>query len=64
MYKHLKICIIGDGLHSKRIQKILKSIVDKKLAIIASFLVGPISGALNGLVDKIPTPELEGSKYK
>ena len=46
------------------VQKILKSIVDKKLAIIASFLIGPISGALNGLVDKIPTPELEGSKYK
>ena len=46
------------------IRKILKSITDKKLAIIASFLVGPISGALNGLVNKIPTPELEGSKYK
>jgi len=46
------------------VQKILKSIVDKKLAIIASFLVGPISGAINGLVNKIPTPEIEGSKYK
>lgn len=46
------------------VQKILKSIVNKKLAIIASFLIGPISGAINGLVNKIPTPELEGSKYK
>lgn len=26
MYKHLKVCIIGDGFHSKRIQKILKEI--------------------------------------
>ena len=25
MTKHLKVCIIGDGFHSKRIQKILKS---------------------------------------
>ena len=24
MYKNLKVCIIGDGNHSKRIQKILK----------------------------------------
>ena len=46
------------------IRKILKSIVDKKLAIIASFLVGPISGAIEGLINKIPTPEIEGSKYK
>jgi len=51
-------------LISRVIQKILKSIVDKKIAIIASFLVGPVSGALSGLVNKIPTPEIEGSKYK
>ena len=24
MFKYLKICIIGDGFHSKHIQKILK----------------------------------------
>ena len=24
MYKHLKVCIIGNGFHSKRIQKILR----------------------------------------
>ena len=46
------------------IRELLKSIVEKKLAIIASFLVGPISGALSGAVNKIPTPEIEGSKYK
>lgn len=46
------------------VRKILKSIANKKLAIIASFLVGPVSGAINGLVNKIPTPEIEGSKYK
>jgi len=46
------------------IRELLKSIVNKKLAIIASFLVGPISGALSGAVNKIPTPEIEGSKYK
>ena len=25
MHKHLKVCIIGNGFHSKRIQKILRS---------------------------------------
>ena len=24
MHKHLKVCVIGDGIHSKRIQRILK----------------------------------------
>tara|TARA_R110000868_G_scaffold15938_12_gene72171 strand:- start:3344 stop:4873 length:1530 start_codon:yes stop_codon:yes gene_type:complete len=51
-------------LIAKVIKKIIKSIVDKKLAIIASFLVGPVSGAISGLINKIPTPEIEGSKYK
>ena len=35
MHKHLKVCIIGNGFHSKRIQKILRS---KKLNFLSSNL--------------------------
>ena len=51
-------------LISRVIQKILKSIVNKKLAIIASFALPLASGAVNGLINSIPQPEVEGSKYK
>jgi hypothetical protein len=62
VFNRLKIELMR--LISRVIQKILKSIVNKKLAIIASFALPLASGAVNGLINRIPQPEVEGSKYK
>jgi len=62
VFNKLKIELMR--LISRVVQKILKSIVEKKLAIIASFALPAISGAINGIINSIPEPEVEGSKYK
>lgn len=62
VFNKLKIQLMR--LISRVIQRILKSIVKKKLAIIASFALPAVSGAINGLINSIPQPEVEGSKYK
>lgn len=51
-------------LINKTIQRILKKIVDKRLKIIASFALPLVSGAVSGLLNRIPTPQVSGSKYK
>ena len=51
-------------LINKTIQRILKKIVDKRLKIIASFALPLVSGAVSGLLNRIPSPQVSGSKYK
>lgn len=51
-------------LIAKFIVKRLKEILNEKLKIIASFAAPLVSGAINGLINSIPEPQVEGSKYK
>ena len=51
-------------LIAKVIQKIMKSIAKKKLKIIASFALPAVGNVVSGLINKIPQPQVAGSKYK
>jgi len=51
-------------LIAKVAQKIIKKIAKKKLKILASFALPSVLNSINGLINKIPQPEVAGSQYK
>lgn len=51
-------------LISKVISRILKNITDKKIKIIASYSLAVVGGLVNGLINRIPSPQIAGSQYK